>query len=129
MSTAVESSTHKQRMQERFLNSVALASSRCCGRNSLFVVAQTVNLLSIISTSLTKDIVSKHFAVEVQNEGSVQLQLDYNGKKMHLRTYVGGYVTMVLHTRLEKSYNEKKRELCAYLTEMNDVDPDDTCDD
>ena len=47
---------------------------------------------------------SKHFAVGVQNEG-MQVQLDYNEKNA-LR-YVGGYVTRVLYTKLEKSNNEK----------------------
>ena len=59
---------------------------------------------------------SKHFAVEVQNEGSVQVLLDYNEKNA-LR-YVGGYVTRVYCTRSWKSQT-MKREHCASLAIYN----------
>lgn len=129
VSTATKLSTRKERMWELFFK--LRSSSKFielwkeflvrCGTDSKPAVYQH------ITDIIFKDIVSKHFAVTVQTEGSVQVQLDYNERNA-LR-YVGGYVTRVLHTRLKKSKDVKKRELCACLTEMNDVDPDEMCDD
>ena len=42
---------------------------------------------------------------------------------------MGGYIARVLHQKLVKSTNEMKEELCACLSEMNDVDPDEMSDD
>ena len=60
-----------------------------CGTDSKPAVYQH------ITDIIFKDIVSKHFAVEVQNEGSVQVQLDYNEKNA-LR-YVGGCHEGITH--------------------------------
>ena len=87
----------------------------------------SLSKVSCYTISPTKDIVSKYFPVEVQNEGSMQVRLDYN--ENNALRYVCGYVMRVMHTRLEMSINEKKRELRACLTEMNNVDTDEMCDD
>ena len=96
-----------------------------CGTEASTTVYQHV------TDTIFQDMVSVHFPVVAQTEmeGSTRthVQLDYNEKNA-LR-YVGGYVTRVLHHRLRKSKHGMKREFCACLTEMNDVDPDEMCDD
>ena len=59
-----------------------------CGTDSKSTVYQHITDINIVS---------KHFAVEMQNGGSMQVQLDYNEKNA-LR-YVGGYVTRVYCTQ------------------------------
>ena len=70
--------------------------------------------------------VSSHFPIQAETEGSKQVELDYNEKNA-LR-YVGGYVTRRLHQKRTKSKHKLKKELWTCLTEMNDVDPDEMSD-
>ena len=42
---------------------------------------------------------------------------------------MGGYVTRVLHKRLTNSKHKMKTELCTCLLEINDISPDEMCDD
>ena len=97
MSTAVKLSTRKERMWEYFFKLRSSSEFEVlwkeflvrCGTDSKPAVYQH------ITDIIFKDIVSKHFAVEVQNEGSVQVQLDYNEKNA-LR-YVGGCHEGITH--------------------------------
>ena len=81
-----------------------------------------------VTDTVFKDMISMQFPVAAQMEGSThhEVQLDY--KEKNALRYVGGYVTRALYQKLQKSKHLMKKELCACLTEMNDVDPDEMHD-
>ena len=87
-----------------------------CGTEALPTVYQHV------TDTLFNDMVVQHFPVTPPVESSSQPEttLDYNEKNA-LR-YVGGYVTRMLHQKLQNSKHPMKNELSLCLSEMNDSD-------
>ena len=80
-----------------------------------------------LTDTLLNDTIIHQFPLTIHMESSSQPEITL--KKENALRYVGGYVTRMLHQKLQNSKHPMKTELCLCLSKADDIDLDEMHDD